>query len=202
MTLNDGAGTMARDGGHAVRPPIASVDAELDHVYYFALFPTPRLAAPRLRMLHPLAARAGAHDVVCEWLFEPETIAAPGFDANDAIDFWDQVNREDWHVCELAQKGVGSRGYVAGRYSTHEGDVHSFDDGGQPLPGGAAVNKIAAALGEVGLPEPIERLAARDWDAIVVGGGHNGLTAAAYLPVPSAASSCSSGASAWGERRR
>jgi phytoene dehydrogenase-like protein len=43
------------------------------------------------------------------------------------------------------------------------------------------MNKIAAALGEVGLPEPIDRLAARDWDAIVVGGGHNGLTAAAYL---------------------
>jgi len=43
------------------------------------------------------------------------------------------------------------------------------------------MNKIAAALGEVGLPEPIGRLAARDWDAIVVGGGHNGLTAAAYL---------------------
>jgi phytoene dehydrogenase-like protein len=43
------------------------------------------------------------------------------------------------------------------------------------------MNKIADALGEVGLPEPIERLAARDWDAIVVGGGHNGLTAAAYL---------------------
>jgi phytoene dehydrogenase-like protein len=31
------------------------------------------------------------------------------------------------------------------------------------------------------LPEPIADLAARDWDAIVVGGGHNGLTAAAYL---------------------
>ena len=40
---------------------------------------------------------------------------------------------------------------------------------------------VAAALGEVGLPAPIEELAARSWDAIVVGGGHNGLTAAAYL---------------------
>ena len=28
---------------------------------------------------------------------------------------------------ELAQKGVRSRGYSAGRYSTHEGDVHAFD---------------------------------------------------------------------------
>lgn len=40
---------------------------------------------------------------------------------------------------------------------------------------------VAAAMGRVGLPAPLEELAARDWDAVVVGGGHNGLTAAAYL---------------------
>jgi len=40
---------------------------------------------------------------------------------------------------------------------------------------------VNASLGKVGLPEPLSELAARDWDAIVVGGGHNGLTAAAYL---------------------
>jgi phytoene dehydrogenase-like protein len=40
---------------------------------------------------------------------------------------------------------------------------------------------VDAALGRVGLPEPVAALAGRDWDAIVVGGGHNGLTAAAYL---------------------
>ena len=44
-----------------------------------------------------------------------------------------------------------------------------------------ARNWVAARLGEVGLPEPVSDLAARDWDAVVVGGGHNGLTAAAYL---------------------
>ncbi len=43
------------------------------------------------------------------------------------------------------------------------------------------MNEIAEKLGEVGLPEPVSELAKRDWDAIVVGGGHNGLTAAAYL---------------------
>ena len=42
-------------------------------------------------------------------------------------------------------------------------------------------NRIAEQLGEVGLAEPVAELAKRDWDAIVVGGGHNGLTAAAYL---------------------
>ena len=40
---------------------------------------------------------------------------------------------------------------------------------------------VNAVLGKVGLPAPLSELAARDWDAIVVGGGHNGLTAAAYL---------------------
>jgi phytoene dehydrogenase-like protein len=40
---------------------------------------------------------------------------------------------------------------------------------------------VNARLGTIGLPAPLRELAARDWDAIVIGGGHNGLTAAAYL---------------------
>jgi phytoene dehydrogenase-like protein len=40
---------------------------------------------------------------------------------------------------------------------------------------------VNPVLGRVGLPEPMSALAAKDWDAVVVGGGHNGLTAAAYL---------------------
>jgi len=39
----------------------------------------------------------------------------------------------------------------------------------------------AAVLGEVGLPQPIRELAAKSWDVIVVGAGHNGLACAAYL---------------------
>ena len=43
------------------------------------------------------------------------------------------------------------------------------------------MNEIAAKLGEVGLPMPVAEIASRDWDVVIVGGGHNGLTAAAYL---------------------
>jgi len=39
----------------------------------------------------------------------------------------------------------------------------------------------AAVLGKIGLPAPIRELAARTWDVIVVGAGHNGLACAAYL---------------------
>jgi phytoene dehydrogenase-like protein len=39
----------------------------------------------------------------------------------------------------------------------------------------------AAVLGEVGLAAPVRELAAKTWDAIVVGAGHNGLACAAYL---------------------
>ena len=38
----------------------------------------------------------------------------PGFDPADAIDFWDDTNREDWRVSELSQAGIASRGYRPG----------------------------------------------------------------------------------------
>ena len=39
----------------------------------------------------------------------------------------------------------------------------------------------AAVLGEIGLPAPVRDLAARRWDVVIVGAGHNGLACAAYL---------------------
>jgi sarcosine oxidase len=42
--------------------------------------------------------------VVCELLFHPDEQARPGFDPSDAADFWDLVNRQDWAMCESAQR--------------------------------------------------------------------------------------------------
>jgi Rieske 2Fe-2S family protein len=131
MTLSDGAATMAKQGGDGHgRAPIAGLaDEDLRSILYFLLFPNTLVSLhPDYVMLHTLWPRAvDRTQVVCEWFFEPATVAADGFDDSDAVAFWDQVNREDWGVCELTQRGVGSRAYVPGRYSEQEEDVHAFD---------------------------------------------------------------------------
>jgi Rieske 2Fe-2S family protein len=129
MALRDGAQTMSRNGTGA-RPPIEGLDeAAARSVLYFLLFPNALVSLhPDYVMLHTLWPRAHDRtDVVCEWFFEPATIAADDFDPSDAIGFWDQVNREDWHVCELTQKGMASRGFEPGRYTAEEFDVHALD---------------------------------------------------------------------------
>jgi glycine betaine catabolism A len=124
MTLNEGVATMGRGGGW---PVIAGAPER--EVLYYALLPNALISLhPDYAMLHTLWPRgAGRTEIVCEWAFEPETIALEGFDPADAVGFWDTVNRQDWRVCELTQKGVGSRGFSRGRYTVNEHTVHLFD---------------------------------------------------------------------------
>ena len=124
MTLNEGVATMGRGGGW---PAIAGADER--EVLYYALLPNALISLhPDYAMLHTLWPRgAGRTEIVCEWFFEQATMAAPGFDPAEAVDFWDTVNRQDWRVCELTQQGVGSRGFSRGRYTANEHTVHLFD---------------------------------------------------------------------------
>ena len=105
-----------------------------------ALFPNALVSLhPDYVMLHTLWPREpGLTDVICEFFFEPATIDSPDFDPSDAVGFWNQVNGEDWHVCELAQKGAASRGYTAGRYSAAEGDSTPSTRWSPPATGRAA----------------------------------------------------------------
>ncbi|HEY2638161.1 MAG TPA: aromatic ring-hydroxylating dioxygenase subunit alpha [Solirubrobacteraceae bacterium] len=131
MTLTDGADTMGKDGGESHgRPAIAGLTGEdLRSVLYFLIFPNTLVSLhPDYVMLHSLWPKGPGHtQVVCEWFFEAETMAADGFDPSDAVAFWDQVNREDWHVCQLTQLGMGVHDFTPGRYTEQEDDVHAFD---------------------------------------------------------------------------
>jgi Rieske 2Fe-2S family protein len=130
MELVDAADTMSTDGASHGRPPLAGIGAEnARRVYYIVVWPNLLLSLhPDYVMTHQVWPVDAEHSrVVCEWLFDPQVMAAPGFDPSDAVDFWDLTNRQDWAVCERQQRGTASRGYVAGRYSLMEDMVHAFD---------------------------------------------------------------------------
>jgi Rieske 2Fe-2S family protein len=74
--------------------------------------------------LEPLAPDRTA--IECQWLFDPVAAGRADFDPSYAIDFWDITNRQDWAACEAVQRGVGSRGYRPGPFSTDEDAVAGF----------------------------------------------------------------------------
>jgi Rieske 2Fe-2S family protein len=98
-------------------------------VHYYALLPNLLLNLhPDYMLTFTLWPRAvDRTEVVCEWSFHPEEIGKPGFDPQGAIDFWDLTNRQDWELSRLAQRGIGSRGYVPGPYSNREELLFALD---------------------------------------------------------------------------
>lgn len=130
MELIAAAETMSIDGASHGRPPLSGViPADQRRIYYFVIWPNLLLSLhPDYVMTHQVWPLDAEHSrVACEWFFEPATMARPGFDASDAVDFWDLTNRQDWAVCERQQAGTRSRSYVPGRYSMMEDMVHAFD---------------------------------------------------------------------------
>jgi glycine betaine catabolism A len=123
-------GTSLTTTGKSTRAPIGSVSgADLDRVYYYTLFPSFMLSThPDYVMVHYVKPIAPDRtEVVCAWLFDPQTMALPDFDPSDVVEFWDLTNRQDWHVNQLTQLGMRSRAYSPGPYSNAEGLLSAFD---------------------------------------------------------------------------
>jgi glycine betaine catabolism A len=117
--------------GYTKRPLLSGMTAEdKKRVYYYVLFPNTFFSLhPDYLMIHHGWPVSPSHTrVENEFYFTPEAVAAPDFDPSDAIGLWDEVNRQDWTVCELAQQGMGSRAWSGGRYSDQEELVRDFDE--------------------------------------------------------------------------
>lgn len=133
MELADGAETMSLGDGHGSRgghPPMGGITPRDERcVYYYLVWPTTFLSIhPDYLLVHRLVPQGPDRTlVVCDWLYEAVTMATPGFDPSDEVAFWDLTNAQDWHVCELQQRGTRSSSWVAGRYSNAEASVHAFD---------------------------------------------------------------------------
>jgi Rieske 2Fe-2S family protein len=129
MELNEDFGSLTMSG-RACGPPIGVVSGEdLERVYYYSIFPSMLLSLhPDYVMAHTLLPRSPDRThITCEWLFSKDQIEQAGFSPDDAVEFWDMTNRQDWQVCELSQLGVRSRMYSPSPYSGVESLLAAFD---------------------------------------------------------------------------
>ena len=129
MDLNAGIDTMSMDGSCPRAPLPGLPPDERRRVYYYSVFPNFLIAPhPDYVLVHTLWPEAPDRTrVICEWHVHPSELARPDSDFSDVTSFWDMTNRQDWHVCELAQAGISSRGYRPGPYSNREDLLYAFD---------------------------------------------------------------------------
>jgi Rieske 2Fe-2S family protein len=106
----------AEEGGHG-------------RVFYYSIFPNMLLSMhPDYVMAHQLWPQSPERTLVlCDWFFHADAFDRPDFHPEDAIDFWDMTNKQDWHVCELSQQGIASRAYQPGPYSPRESIPAAWD---------------------------------------------------------------------------
>ena len=129
MWMSNPDGSMTMHGGRCALPFSGLSPEELGRVYYYTVFPTAFLSLhPDYVMIHRALSLGRAQTrLTCDWYFHPEAIAAPGFDPQPAIDFWDLTNRQDWELCANAHKGVASDAWRPGPYSELESQLAAFD---------------------------------------------------------------------------
>jgi phenylpropionate dioxygenase-like ring-hydroxylating dioxygenase large terminal subunit len=116
--------------GNACALPVGDTKVE-DHnrVFYYSIFPNMLLSMhPDYVMVHQLWPQSPERTaILCDWFFHPEAFDRPDFHPDDAIEFWDMTNKQDWHVCELSQQGIASRAYQPGPYSPRESIPAAWD---------------------------------------------------------------------------
>ncbi len=128
MTIAEGA-SLTMSGQACARPVTEAESADHARVFYYSIFPNLLLSLhPDYVMVHRLTPRSPNHTLVeCDWFFHPDAFGQEGFQPQDAVEFWDTTNRQDWHVCELSQKGISSRAYAPGPYSPRESIPAAWD---------------------------------------------------------------------------
>jgi Rieske 2Fe-2S family protein len=134
---DDGGNLMREDAtsfsvtGQSALPQLPGLLPHDSRMYYGA-FQFPNLMInlhPDAVMYYILYPRAVDHtSVVSEFLFRPETIAAPGFSPDSVVELWDIVSLQDWTVCARAQTGVSSRAYTNGVYPRKDRLLHDFNE--------------------------------------------------------------------------
>ncbi len=129
MQITPGNESATMDG-RACGVPIGDLaDDDRHRAFYYTFFPNMMLS------IHPdyvnyysvWPVDPGRSLVVTEWLQHPDSVRSGKWSCRGAIDFWDTVNRQDWHICELSQTGLSSRMYEPGPFSPLESIPAAWD---------------------------------------------------------------------------
>lgn len=96
--------------------------------YYYSMMPNLLLSIhPDYVNYYLLTPAAVDRTVVeSEWLFRTDAAPEP-VNSQDAVAFWDLVNRQDWHIVEQSQSGISSSRYEPGPYSPSESLAAAWD---------------------------------------------------------------------------
>lgn len=130
MKMAAGSGSSMTLSGRACAAPLGDVSGDdLGLVYYYTIFPSMFVSLhPDYVLIHRGVPVSVDHTrIYCNWYFHPDAIADEEFDPSGAIEFWDMTNRQDWHLCTIAQQGISSRAYTPGPYSELESQLAAFD---------------------------------------------------------------------------
>ena len=128
MTLNNGMNSITKTGNLSSKPVPGVSKTNLNRVYYYSLFPNILISLhPDYVMYHTVIPISPSEcKVTCSWLFLKDN--NDQYNQNDAIEFWDKTNKQDWNISELSQLGIKSKKYIPGLYSDRESLLHSFDN--------------------------------------------------------------------------
>jgi phenylpropionate dioxygenase-like ring-hydroxylating dioxygenase large terminal subunit len=104
-------------------------EADRKRGFYYSIMPNMLLSLHpdyvNYYILHPISVNHTR--VESEWLFHPDTLAAPANNIRDGIEFWDLTNRQDWDIVSQSQLGISSRRYRPGPYSPRESVPAAWD---------------------------------------------------------------------------
>jgi len=129
MIITRPGGSLTQSG-RACGVPVGELPAsDQQRAYFYSILLNLLLSLhPDYVMAHTLwPDGVGRTRIHCDWLFHPDSLVRPDCRPDDAVEFWDITNRQDWHICELAQAGIDSRAYTPGPYSPRESVPAAWD---------------------------------------------------------------------------
>ena len=115
--------------GRACGRRVSADEDDGRRAYYYSVMPNMLLSIhPDYVNYYRLTPMAPDRTIVeSEWLFPSSHEGEAQADPEEAISFWDLVNRQDWDIIERGQLGIASRRYTPGPYSPRESIPAAWD---------------------------------------------------------------------------